>query len=165
MKYDIISSLFGFSSILHFEICSFNHMERKRNWHSIQSQWCVTMYGKSIIELRLASYTLKKCLPCIIYVTSQQVVWRCTHDKFINSQPHGNNMLACLLACLLHGVGYLKSWLSLSLSKNILSLWNPKVHYRVHKSPYPEPAKSSSSHRSLSPYLNVILPPTLRSPQ
>jgi hypothetical protein len=30
----------------------------------------------------------------------------------------------------------LKSWLSLSLSKNILlSLWKPKVHYRVHTSP------------------------------
>jgi hypothetical protein len=38
---------------------------------------------------------------------------------------------------LLHGAGYyLKSWLSLSLSNSILlSLWNPKVHYRVHKSP------------------------------
>jgi hypothetical protein len=45
------------------------------------------------------------------------------------------------LYLLIHGAEhYLKSWLSLSLSKNILlSLWNPKVHYRVHKSPPLDP--------------------------
>jgi hypothetical protein len=73
---------------------------------------------------------------------------------------------------MLHGAGYLKSWLSLTLSKKFpASLWNPKVHYHAHKSPpldaYPEPAKSSSPHRPYLPkaHLNVILSPTLRSSQ
>jgi len=45
---------------------------------------------------------------------------------------HSN--LTYLLTYLLHGAGrYLRSWLSLTLSKNILSIWNPKVHYRVQK--------------------------------
>jgi len=40
------------------------------------------------------------------------------------------------LPTYLHGTGYpLKSQQLLSLSKNsLLSLWNPKVHYHVHKS-------------------------------
>jgi hypothetical protein len=43
----------------------------------------------------------------------------------------------------LHGAEYyLKSRLSLSLSKNPLSLWNPKVHHRVHKSPPLDPILS-----------------------
>jgi hypothetical protein len=48
------------------------------------------------------------------------------------------------LTYLLHGAGYyLKSWLSLSFSKNIpLSLWNPKVHHCVHKSPPLDPILS-----------------------
>jgi len=38
---------------------------------------------------------------------------------------------------------YLKRWLSLRLSKNILlSLWNPKVHHRVHKNPPLDPILS-----------------------
>jgi hypothetical protein len=42
---------------------------------------------------------------------------------------------------LLHGAEYyLKSWLSLKLPKYILlSLWNTKVHHRVHKNPQPDP--------------------------
>jgi hypothetical protein len=48
-----------------------------------------------------------------------------------------NVVLRYLLTYLLHGVEYsLKSWWSLSLSNNSLfSLWKPKFHYRVHKSP------------------------------
>jgi hypothetical protein len=74
---------------------------------------------------------------------------------------------------VLHGAEYyLKSWLSLSLSKNILlSLWNPKVHNRVHKSPPLDPVPSHlNSVRPIDPSLpqvkiNVILPPTPGSSQ
>jgi len=46
-------------------------------------------------------------------------------------------LLTYSLFHFLYGAGYyLKSWLSLSFSKDILlSLWDPKVHYRVRESP------------------------------
>jgi hypothetical protein len=78
-----------------------------------------------------------------------------------------------LLTYLLHGAGYyLKSWLSLSLSKKYPAfLWNPKVHYRVHTSQSLDPSLSQLNPvRPIDPYLpkihfNVILPPTPRSSQ
>jgi hypothetical protein len=82
-------------------------------------------------------------------------------------------LLTYLLTYLLHGVGhYLKSWWSLSLSKNILlSLWNPKVPHRVHKSPLLDPILSQLNPvRLIDSYLpkvhlNVILLPTPRPSQ
>jgi hypothetical protein len=77
-----------------------------------------------------------------------------------------------LLTYSLRGAGYyLKSWLPLSLSKNLTSLWNPKFHYRVYKSPPLEPMLIQPNPvGTIDPYLpkvqlNVILPPTPRSSQ
>jgi hypothetical protein len=65
-------------------------------------------------------------------------------------------LLTYLLTYLLHGAGYyLKSWLSLSASKNTLLFMEPEgsvpCSQKPATGPYPEPAESSSPHRSLSP--------------
>jgi hypothetical protein len=64
----------------------------------------------------------------------------------------------------LHGTEYfLINWYSLSLSTDY-RLWNPKIHYRVHKSLLPVPILSQvHSVHTLAPYLpnilfNIIVP-------
>jgi hypothetical protein len=71
---------------------------------------------------------------------------------------------------LLHGTGYyLKSLVF--VKKYPAFLWNPKFYYRVHTSPPLDPILSHMNPvRRIDPYLpkvhlNVILPPTPRSPQ
>jgi hypothetical protein len=76
-------------------------------------------------------------------------------------------LLTYLLTYSLDGAGSsLKSWQLLSLSKtSLLSWWNPKVHYHIHKSPPPVSILSQPNLvRPIYPFLlkvhlNVILPP------
>jgi hypothetical protein len=81
----------------------------------------------------------------------------CVHGVVLSLNTE--TILTYLFTHSLHGVGYyLKRRLSLSLSKNILlSLWKPKVHYRVHKSPPLDPIPSQ-----LNP-VRPSIPVSLRS--
>jgi hypothetical protein len=75
----------------------------------------------------------------------------------ITGQYFSSNLLTYLLTyllTLLHGAGYsLKSWYSLN-SSNSLSLWNPIVHCRAHKSPPRGPMLSQQNPvRPINPYI------------
>jgi hypothetical protein len=81
-------------------------------------------------------------------------------------------LLTYLLTYSLHGAGYyLKSFQSLRFSNNrLLSLWDPKIHYRAHKNLLSDPILSQPSLVLPIDYfpkvhLNVILPPTPTSSQ
>jgi hypothetical protein len=76
----------------------------------------------------------------------------------LSTRPHRPHHSRISFTYLLHGAQYyLKSWLSFSLSKNILLalFMEPEGSSPCSQKPatgsYPEPAESSSPHRSLSP--------------
>jgi hypothetical protein len=126
---------------------------------SLRSLWC---YFNNI-----PNRTAETSLLCVI---------KCVNLHFVDISPWNRYLLTYLLTHSLthslHGAEYyLKSSMSLSLSKNILlSLWNPKVYHRVQKSPPLDPILSQMNpfrpsiavslrfSLMLSSHLRLVLP-------
>ena len=87
---------------------------------------------------------------------------------------HKNHTITYLTHLLTYPMQQSPSWEAnlFSASQEITSiLWNPKIHYRIHKCPPPVPTLSQLDpvHTPTSPllkiHLNIILPFTLGSPK
>jgi hypothetical protein len=113
------------------------------------------LFDSMTVGWRQTARTWTACGPCTKHrsgLRPNDSVWT-TRDP-----PHPQTLYVA--AYILH-TNLLTPWCRIlfeklnQLVKKHSFLWNPKVHHRVHTEPatgpYPEPAESSSLHRSLSP--------------
>ena len=153
-------------------------------WHAPQacSAWCSmrTGQGKRPWYAGAPTYIYSRYAPIYSasigtsqYVRHKYVLFTRHVSGFVRKY-HGMYLLTCLLAYLLtFSMEQSTSWEAnrFSASQEIPRiLWNPRVHYRIHKCPPPvpmlsqlDPVHTTTSH-FLKIHLNIILPSTPVSP-